>query len=64
MRRRSCECGELRTKLAAVMAEKAEVEARLLVLMRLDERRREAERDFGRQMVEARGVLSERKVDL
>jgi hypothetical protein len=46
------------------MAENAELAAHIAVLVALDEKRHDAEKQFGRQLVEARGRIGDRKVDL
>lgn len=65
---RNCGCkaeiARLREELSEALSEKSQVEAQLLVLIALDERRRDAERSFGKQLVEARGFVADRKVDL
>ena len=59
-----CQCERLREQNMALMAENAELAAHIAVLVALDEKRHEAEKQFGRQLVEARGRIGERKVDL
>lgn len=65
---KKCGCKDeierLRDQLSEALADKAQAEAQLLVLIALDERRREAEKNFGRQLVEARGVVADRKIGL
>jgi hypothetical protein len=46
----------------ALMAENAELAAHIAVLVALDEKRHDAEKQFGRQLVEARGRSAERKL--
>ena len=46
---------ELRERIAALEAETAELTVHVTMLVRLDEQKREAERAFGRHLVEARG---------
>ena len=60
----NCECERLREQNLSLMAENAELAAHIAVLVALDEKRHEAEKQFGRQLVEARGRVGERKVDL
>lgn len=60
----NCECERLREQNMALMAENAELAAHIAVLVALDEKRHEAEKQFGRQLVEARGRVGDRKVDL
>jgi len=55
----SCECEALREQNMALMAELAETEAHLGVLIALDEKRRDAEKQFDRQLIEARGKVRE-----
>ncbi len=58
------EIERLRGELADALDAKAQAEAQILVLIALDERRREADKSFGKQLVEARGLVSDRKADL
>lgn len=60
----NCDCERLREQLTSLMAENAELAAHIAVLVALDEKRHEAEKQFGRQLVEARGRVGDRKVDL
>jgi hypothetical protein len=60
----NCECERLREHVTTLMAENAELSAHIAVLVALDEKRHEAEKQFGRQLVEARGRIGERKADL
>lgn len=60
----NCECERLREQNMALMAENAELAAHIAVLVALDEKRHDAEKQFGRQLVEARGRVGDRKVDL
>jgi predicted metal-binding protein len=59
-----CECERLREQVQSLMAENAELAAHIAVLVALDEKRHDAEKQFGRQLVEARGRIGDRKVDL
>lgn len=58
----NCECERLREQNMALMAENAELAAHIAVLVALDEKRRDAARQFDRQLVEARGRVGERKL--
>lgn len=59
----SCDgCDRLRDKVQTLMAENAELAAHIAVLVALDEKRHEADKQFGRQLVEARGRIAERKL--
>ena len=60
----NCECERLREQNLSHMAENAELAAHIAVLVALDEKRHDAEKQFGRQLVEARGRVGDRKVDL
>ena len=60
----NCDCERLREQNMALMAANAELAAHIAVLVALDEKRHEAEKQFGRQLVEARGRVGDRKVDL
>jgi hypothetical protein len=60
----NCECERLREKVQNLMAENAELAAHIAVLVALDEKRHDAEKQFGRQLVEARGRIGDRKADL
>lgn len=57
-----CECDSLREKNAALEAENAELAAHIALLVRLEENRHDAEKSFGRALVEARGRVGERKL--
>ena len=58
----NCECERLREQNMALMAENAELAAHIAVLVALDEKRRDAAKQFDRQLVEARGRVGERKL--
>lgn len=58
----NCECERLREQNMALMAENAELAAHIAVLVALDEKRHDAEKQFGRQLVEARGRIGDRKL--
>lgn len=58
----SCECERLREQVTTLMAENAELAAHIAVLVALDEKRRDAAKQFDRQLVEARGRVGERKL--
>jgi hypothetical protein len=58
----NCECERLREQNMALMAENAELAAHIAVLVALDEKRRDASKQFDRQLVEARGRVGERKL--
>ncbi len=58
----NCECERLREQVQSLMAENAELAAHIAVLVALDEKRHDAEKQFGRQLVEARGRIAERKL--
>lgn len=60
----NCECERLEEKVMSLMAENAELAAHIAILVALDEKRRDAVKQFDRQLVEARGRVGERKVDL
>jgi hypothetical protein len=60
----NCECERLREQVQSLMAENAELAAHIAVLVALDEKRHDAEKQFGRQLVEARGRIGDRKMDL
>jgi len=47
---------------AALEAENAELSAHISLLVKLEEHRHEAEKRFGRALVEARGRVGERKL--
>lgn len=48
----------------SLMAENAELAAHIAVLVALDEKRRDAAKQFDRQLIEARGKVGERSVKL
>ena len=56
----NCECERLREQNMALMAENAELAAHISILVALDEKRHDAEKQFGRALVEARGKAGER----
>jgi hypothetical protein len=56
----NCECERLREQVQSLMAENAELQAHILILVALDEKRHDAEKQFGRALVEARGKAGER----
>lgn len=58
----NCECERLREQNLSLMAENAELAAHIAVLVALDEKRRDAAKQFDRQLVEARGRVGERKL--
>lgn len=58
----NCECERLREMNAALEAENAELSAHIALLVKLEEHRHEAEKRFGRALVEARGRVGERKL--
>ena len=58
----NCDCERLREQNMALMAENAELAAHIAVLVALDEKRRDAAKQFDRQLVEARGRVGERKL--
>jgi hypothetical protein len=58
----NCECERLREHVTTLMAENAELAAHIAVLVALDEKRRDAARQFDRQLVEARGRVGERNL--
>ena len=60
----NCECERLQERVMALMAENAELAAHIAVLVALDEKRRDAVKQFDRQLVEARGKVGDRSVDL
>ena len=60
----NCECERLREQNLSLMAENAELQAHIMVLVALDEKRRDAEKQFDRQLIEARGKVGERSVKL
>jgi len=60
----NCECEKLRERNAALEAENAELAAHIAILVALDEKRHDAEKQFGLRLVEARGRIGERSADL
>lgn len=60
----NCDCERLREQLTNLLAENAELAAHIAVLVALDEKRRDAVKQFDRQLVEARGRVGDRSVDL
>jgi hypothetical protein len=56
----SCGCGNC--KCEALQDRIDILEAQIALLVALDEKRHDAEKQFGRQLVEARGRIAERKL--
>jgi hypothetical protein len=57
----NCECERLREQNMALMAENAELSAHISVLVSLDEKRRETEKQIDRLLVEARSYARKEK---
>ena len=57
----SCDCERIKDENLALLAENAELQAHIWVLVALDEKRRDADKQFDRQLIEARGKVGDRK---
>lgn len=55
-----CDCARIKDQNLALLAENAELQAHIMVLVALDEKRRDADKQFDRQLIEARGKVGDR----
>jgi len=56
----NCDCERLREQVINLQSQRDELQAHILILVALEEKRHDAEKQFGRALVEARGKAGER----